>query len=108
GGAARDVETAVNDAVRRAREPVVRPGPSRNPLPKLTTDAIDLDAVYPQITPGGWLVLSLPGTEEVFFIEGVEEAARAEYALTGKTTRVTLRAKEALKRFETEVRTTTV
>lgn len=76
-------------------------------------DTIDLDQVYSKILPDTWVLLTMPGTKEVFTITDVEEAARAEYALSGKTTRITLEDARTgnsidLADFEDEVRATTV
>jgi hypothetical protein len=69
----------------------------------------DLDAVYPQLVAGkGWLVLSAPQYQEVFRIDAAVESARAEFGLSGKTTRITLGAGENLDRFDQAVRTLVV
>jgi hypothetical protein len=63
-------------------------------------DTLDLDALYPKIIAGrGWLVLSTPEVEGVFPIESAVESARADFALSGKTTRVTLGPGENHDRF---------
>jgi hypothetical protein len=58
-----------------------------------TANTLDLDAVYPKIVAGrGWLVLSIPTYQEVYRIDAAVESARAEFGLSGKTTRITLGA----------------
>lgn len=76
-------------------------------------DTIDLDQVYAKILPETWALLTIPGTKEIFTITNVEEAARAEYGISGKTTRLTLEDVHPtngidLGDFEDEVRATTV
>ncbi len=73
------------------------------------TATLDLDAVYPKIVAGrGWLVLSTPEYQEVFRIDAAVESARAEFGLSGKTTRITLGAGENHDRFADAVRTAVV
>ena len=76
-------------------------------IPK-NTNQIDLDAVYQKIVKDSWLVLTLPNaTTELYSVTDAREAARADFTLTGKTTRVTLSGNN-LTNFDNEVRTTTV
>ncbi len=78
---------------------------ARKPLP----DTIDLDAVYPKIVAGkGWLVLSTPEYREVFPIKAAVESARAEFGLSGKTTRITLGPGENHDRFNNSLRSVVV
>ena len=55
---------------------------------------IDLDVVDPQAAPGGWLVLSEPGSTpaepraQLYAITGAVETNLAEFALTGRVTRL--------------------
>lgn len=72
-----------------------------------TTDTIDLDLIYPKVLKGSWLALSQPGEVALFQAKEVVEAARADFGLTGKTTRVQL-VGEKLKDFEDSVRATVV
>ncbi|HEU4421771.1 MAG TPA: putative baseplate assembly protein [Pilimelia sp.] len=68
------------------------PGPGEEPV-------IDLDAAYPAIGPGSWLVLRRPGYHELYLVERADLAARQDYGITGKTTRVRLDASEHLSWF---------
>jgi hypothetical protein len=52
---------------------------------------VHLDAVYPTIVPGGWVVVTTFDHEEVFDVMSAVEDARANFNLTAKTTRLTLR-----------------
>ena len=47
-----------------------------------------------------WLVLSKPTYQELYRATAVVEAARAEYTLTGKTTRISLDTDEHLDLFD--------
>jgi hypothetical protein len=62
-------------------------------------DTIDLDAVYPRITQGSWVVLSRPNYEEVYQVETVEEASQTNFTLTAKTTRLELRGENLVEKF---------
>jgi hypothetical protein len=53
-------------------------------------DTIDLDHVYAKLMTGDWVVLADGDYGEVFRIMALEEAARADFLLTGKTTRLKL------------------
>jgi predicted phage baseplate assembly protein len=75
--------------------------------PTLSNDTVDLDLVYPQIIKGGWLVLSVPSYKELYEITEVTEGARADFGLSGKTTRVTLKGENLEEKYGNEVRTTT-
>src|SRR5215210_3041366 len=62
-------------------------------------DTIDLDAVYPRITQGSWVVLSRPNYEEVYQVETFEEASQTDFTLTAKTTRLELRGENLVEKF---------
>lgn len=74
---------------------------------------LDLDAAYPKILADTYVALVLPASEtvegyrELFRVEKVSEASRAEYALSGKTTRLTLQG-EHFSNFDNHVRDLTV
>jgi hypothetical protein len=62
-----------------------------------------LDAVYPAVQAGGWLVLSQPAYQELYRIEEAVEDSRAQFMLTSKTARVTLSG-ENLRMFHDQMR----
>lgn len=68
---------------------------------------IYLDASYPKILQGSWLLLSIPEYRELYNIEKVAEDSRAAFTLSTKTTRVTLSG-ENLSLFYNKLRETTV
>jgi hypothetical protein len=72
-----------------------------------SSNQIDLDRVYQGILAGSWAVLSRPDGRQAFEISDLVEAARAEYTLSGQTTRLTLSG-SGLSDFEDYVRETTV
>jgi hypothetical protein len=79
-----------------------------NSLITTMPDQIDLDTVYQKITKDSWLVLTLPdGPQELYSVAKAIEAARADFTLSGKTTRITL-SKALLAAFNDNVRATTV
>jgi predicted phage baseplate assembly protein len=95
GPAAHEGATRVAGDVRAAAavavQPQIRPNPARFQLHPTRDDTIDLDAVYPRVVEGGWLLLSRPGLEELYALAAVQQTTRTDFALTGAVTRVTLR-----------------
>lgn len=69
---------------------------------------VDLDAAYQQLKLGGWVVLSAPDAAEVYGITFIIEAARADFGMASKTTRLRLSGKGLSETFRTKVRTTVV
>jgi hypothetical protein len=66
-------------------------------------DTVYLDALYPGIVQGSWVVLSVVDYEELYEVVDVEEVALADFTLTSRVTRLTLRG-ENLDRFDGSVR----
>jgi hypothetical protein len=62
-------------------------------------DTVDLDAVYPRITRGSWVVLSRPNYQEVYQVEEVEETSQTDFTLTAKTTQLKLRGENLREKF---------
>src|SRR5918997_2116731 len=62
-------------------------------------DTVDLDAVYPRITRGSWVVLSRPNSQEVYQVEEVEEASQTDFTLTARTTQLKLRGENLREKF---------
>jgi predicted phage baseplate assembly protein len=77
------------------------------PQSQLYPPDVHLDAVYSQILPGSWLVLSSPNDKELYQVEAATEDSRSNFTLTAKTTRVTLKG-ENLSRFNNKLRETAV
>ncbi|MGH4024793.1 MAG: putative baseplate assembly protein [Pseudonocardiaceae bacterium] len=75
-------------------------------LPNSGNPEIDLDAAYPAVGKGAWLVLRKPGKEELYHVEQVDLAARGDFGITGKTTRIKLDRLDKLSDFG--IRETTV
>ncbi len=71
-------------------------------------DTIFLDATYPEIVKGSWVVLSIPSYEEVYKVIGVEEASRTDYMLSAKTTRLKLSGENLKETFDEKLRETVV
>ncbi len=81
------------------------------PQPRLyprNIHTLHLDALYPQIVPGAWLVLSIPEYQELYRIETAGEDARAAFTLTGKTTRLTLQGENLREIYNERLRETAV
>lgn len=65
----------------------------------ISTQTIDLDTTYPAILNGSWIVLSNSSTKTPYLITDVTESSRSAFALSGKTTRLTLDSNTNLKNF---------
>lgn len=79
---------------------------------------VDLDAVYPEVATGGYVVLAKGGFNypsepapsgtyiELYQVANVAEVSRAEFALSGKVTRLKLRGANYAAQFQNHVRAT--
>ncbi len=69
-----------------------------------TGKTVDLDAAYPRITKGGWIVLARPGAvediyTEAYHIEKVNLSSRSDFALASEITRIVLDTDNNLDKF---------
>ncbi|HEX6938809.1 MAG TPA: putative baseplate assembly protein [Longimicrobiales bacterium] len=71
-------------------------------------DSVHLDATYPRITPGSWVVLSIPNYEELYRVKEVEETAVTDFTLTGKVTRLRLSGENLTETFDDAIRAAVV
>ncbi len=71
-------------------------------------DEIHLDAIYPKIVNGSWIVLSIPEYQEVYKVTEDAESSRANFALTAKTTRLKLQGEDLAKHYDNRLRDTVV
>lgn len=71
-------------------------------------DTIQLDAAYPRILTGSWLVLSSPDDQEVYQVKEAVESSRTGFTLASKTTRIKLQGENLQRKFDDQVRETTV
>ncbi len=71
------------------------------------TSTVDLDLVYPAVQAGGWMLLATPRLVELYRVTSAVSTSRADFGLTGKTTRVTLSG-ESLDQFTNTVRSLSV
>ena len=69
---------------------------------------VDLDGSHPDVVAGSWIVLSLPDYRELWRVDTVEELSRAEFAVSGKVTRIALVNGENYAVFRDRVREVTV
>lgn len=60
---------------------------------------IDLDAAYPGVVAGSWVVLRRPGYEELYRLTRVDDSAREDFGLSAKTSRIYLDTAEHLSWF---------
>ena len=89
------------------------PGQSKQIIPQnrlypRNIHTVHLDALYPQIVAGGWLVLSIPEYKELYQVNSVGEDSRATFTLTGKTTRLALKGENLRELFNEKLRETAV
>jgi len=70
--------------------------------------SVHLDAAYPQIIAGGWVVLATPLAEEVYSVAEARESARANFAISAKTTRLALAGENLTESFNERLRETAV
>ncbi|MCJ7819835.1 MAG: hypothetical protein MUP53_01420, partial [Bacteroidales bacterium] len=70
--------------------------------------SIYLDALYPQITDGSWIVLSNPDYEEVYKVIDVEESSMTNYTLSSKSTHLKLSGENLKEKFDHKIRETIV
>jgi len=78
------------------------PETTRTQWPRFEIDSDDtiyLDAVYPHITRGSWVVLSGPNYQEVYQVQEVEEQSQTDFTLTAQTTRLKLRGENLREKF---------
>jgi len=71
-------------------------------------NTIYLDKVYKQITPGGWLVLSIPTYQELYEVVNAVEDSRVDFTLASKVTRIELKGDNLKEEFDNHVRDTVV
>jgi predicted phage baseplate assembly protein len=71
-------------------------------------DTVSLDAVYPQVVPGSWLVLSIPSYQELYRVESVAEGSRTLFSLTAKTTDAKLSGESLASTFGNHLRETVI
>jgi predicted phage baseplate assembly protein len=74
---------------------------------QITPPRIFLDQAYPQIVENSWAVVANPDAVEVYQVVEAVTSARADYAISGKSTRLRLTGQNYDK-FAGAVRTTTV
>jgi hypothetical protein len=78
-----------------------------SPIPS-DLNRIYLDGLYPTLLAGSWVVLSRPGYQEVYTATEVAEDARANFGVSGKSTRLTLEGENLAAIFGTWLRQTVV
>ncbi len=81
--------------------------PSAALYPRYPGD-IYLDALYPKIFAGGWVVLSAPEERELYRVDSVSETSRTGFALAARSTRLALSGEYLLEKFNDKVRETAV
>lgn len=69
-----------------------------------TSAKVDLDGAHPGVMPDSWAVLATPEKVQLYRITSAVTTGRAEFALSGKVTRVTLTGPNLVD-YKTQVRT---
>lgn len=77
-------------------------GAAATTWPSRTTDGahIDLDTVYPRITPGSWVVLTMTNKRKLYGVKSITNPSLTLFALSGKVTRITPDKVTALEKFK--------
>ena len=57
-------------------------------VPTLSAPTFDLDSVYAGVLEGSWLGLATPDAVELYSVTDAVTSSRAEFGLSGKTTRL--------------------
>jgi predicted phage baseplate assembly protein len=86
-----------------------QPQPSNWPLFDLSRAAgfaVDLDGSQPDVVAGSWIVLSQPTYRELWRVQSATELSRAEFAISGRVTRLVLEGGENYDFFDTPRETT--
>ncbi len=65
----------------------------------ITGQSIALDAPYPTIRAGSWVVLAKPDYEELYYVDFAAEAAQSDYGLSSRTTQLSLATGQNLQQF---------
>jgi len=69
--------------------PVGTPGANwKNFAIAANTKQVDLDAVYPKIAAGGWIVVAEGSTQRLYRVVKASQLARADFAMSAKVTRI--------------------
>jgi hypothetical protein len=69
---------------------------------------IHLDGLHPKVTPQSWVALATPQYTELYRVESAAEDARANFTLSGKSTRLNLSGENLFEKFDSTLRETTV
>uniref|UniRef100_UPI003569FA5A putative baseplate assembly protein n=1 Tax=Neptunomonas sp. TaxID=1971898 RepID=UPI003569FA5A len=88
-GAESAYQRIVADVERALVGKVVSVSTRRAPLVR-SPDSIDLSRVHDSVVAGSWALLSVPDSTELYRINSAVVASRAEYLMSGQTTRIEL------------------
>jgi hypothetical protein len=106
---------AMPDSIKQGFNPAGSPGAYGSDWPGLNlaglssnADTVYLDALYPAIIPGGWVVVATVDDEEVFEVLSAIEDARVDFNLTAKTTRLLLSGENLSTKFDARIRDASV
>ncbi len=69
---------------------------------------VDVEGSHPDVIVGSWVVLARPTYRELWRVKSVTELSRAQYAVSGKVTRLELEGGENYDVFDDQVRETKV
>lgn len=88
-GAQNAYQRIVSDVERVLVGKLVSVSTRRAPLVR-SPDRIDLSRVHDSVVAGSWALLSVPNSTELYWINSAVTASRAEYLMSGQTTRIEL------------------
>lgn len=116
GAAAPDFQT-MPESVRGRKPPKEWPGLTIAAISATEPEkdrTIFLDAIYPRLVAGSWIVLQQPSYEELYRPRpklgsgAIAEDSRTGFTLSAKTTRVVLEGEQLLDKFNSHIRDTVV
>jgi hypothetical protein len=80
--------------------------PKEGPVP--ADKPVHLDAAYPRVLAGSWVVLSIPGYDELYEVLDTRDDGLSAFTLSSKSTRLTLRGEQLAELFNNRLRDTAV
>ncbi|MBD2455441.1 putative baseplate assembly protein [Nostoc sp. FACHB-87] len=72
----------------------------------IQSSQIDLNALYPNVLPGSWVLLNQDESSELYQVENSSTVFRSDFELAGKVTRINVTSSNGLEKFD--LRKTTI
>jgi hypothetical protein len=71
-------------------------------------ETLHLDGVYPEISAGSWIMLSVPGYQEVCRVKEVTEDSCSNFTLNSKSSRLVIEGENIRTKFDLQLRSASV